>query len=306
MIKLFFTVACIMGAYVGTDAQKPDSAYLMIHYKFSFIRDTTNRTHPYTENMVLFLGRNASSYRSYDAIVADQQFKKAYADAVASSPDGHAMINRHGGGSGTQYYQYPGAHTLLIKDGLMFNDYLIESALPDIDWKIGNDTATFGGLHCQKAMGHFRGRDYIAWFCPDLPVHTGPWKLNGLPGVIVDARDTKNEVVFAFDGVESTVASPMGPSVTGNTDEKDLPPILRGLNYNPNLIVPPKGLVKTTQKEFDKLKAAMDKDPQGFAQAANVANESSANAGGLKQDHIMVAPKGSGPVVNNAIELPEQ
>jgi GLPGLI family protein len=67
---------------------------------------------------------------------------------------------------------------------------------PLIDWKISSDTATFGGLHCQKATGHFKGRDYTAWFCPDLPVHTGPWKLNGLPGVIVDAHDAKNEVVF--------------------------------------------------------------------------------------------------------------
>jgi hypothetical protein len=138
-------------------------------------------------------------------------------------------------------------------------------------------------------------------------VHTGPWKLNGLPGVIVDARDTKNEVVFAFDGVEKTVPSPpKGQGIGGNTDEKDLPPILRGLNDDPNLIQPPARVIKTTQKEFDKLRAAMEKDPEAYAQAINAANSRS---DGPKMDQVMIrrSPNGnSGPVMNNPIELPEK
>jgi GLPGLI family protein len=276
----------------------------MVHYKFTHVRDTTTRAHPYTENMVLFVGKSASAYRSYDGLVADQQFKKAYAEAVANSPDGHLNINRRGAGSGTQYYQYPNEQKMFTKDNLMMGDYLIEGHMPVVDWKISGDTATFGGLHCQKATGHFRGRDYLVWFCPDLPVHAGPWKLNGLPGVIVDARDTRNEVLFTFDGVEKTVPSPpKDPSTAGNTDEKDLPPILRGLNDDPNLIQPPAKSIKTTQKEFDRLRQTMEKDPAAFAQAINVANSKS---DGPKMDHIMVGPKGTAPVFNNPIELPEK
>jgi len=295
----------LLVAFIGAQAQKPDTAWLMVHYKFIHVRDTANREHPYTENTVLFIGKSASAYRSYDGLVADQQFKKAWAEAVAASPDGQPRINRMGRGSGTQYYQYPAEQKLLTKDFVMVNEYLIEGLLPAINWKIGGDTATFGGLHCQKAAGHFKGRDYIVWFCPDLPVHSGPWKLNGLPGVIVDARDTKNEVVFAFDGVEKTFpASPKVQSESGSTDEKDLPPILRGLNDDPNVIQPPARLVKTTQKEFDKLRATMQKDPAAFAQALNAANEKS---DGPKMDHIVAGPKrAGGPVLNNPIELPEK
>ena len=295
----------LLVAFIGAQAQKPDTAWLMVHYKFIHVRDTANREHPYTENTVLFIGKSASAYRSYDGLVADQQFKKAWAEAVAASPDGQPRINRMGRGSGTQYYQYPAEQKLLTKDFVMVNEYLIEGLLPAINWKIGGDTATFGGLHCQKAAGHFKGRDYIVWFCPDLPVHSGPWKLNGLPGVIVDARDTKNEVVFAFDGVEKTFpASPKVQSESGSTDEKDLPPVLRGLNDDPNVIQPPARLVKTTQKEFDKLRATMQKDPAAFAQALNAANEKS---DGPKMDHIVAGPKrAGGPVLNNPIELPEK
>ena len=309
MKKQLLLAVFLLAALIGAEAQKPDSAGLMVHYKFSHIRDTTHPELPYTENMVLFIGKSASAYRSYDGLVTDQQFKKAWAEAAAASPDGQPRINRMGRGSPTQYFQYPNEKKLFTKDVIMVNAYLIESPIPAIDWTISGDTATFGGLHCQKATGHFKGRDYTVWFCPDLPVHTGPWKLNGLPGVIVDARDAKNEVIFQFDGVEKTVAaSAKIQSETGSTDDNDLPPVLRGLNDDPNLIVPPARTTKTTQKEFDKLRETMMKDPAAFAQALNAANS---QGDGPKQDHIMVrvAPKGAGPagpVINNPIELPEK
>lgn len=304
MKKQLLLAVSLLTIIIGAEAQKPDTAWLMIHYKFTHIMDTTNRAYDLKENSVLLVGKSASVYRSYDGLLADQQFKKAYAEAVASSPDGQPRgINRSSRGSRSQYFQYPGEQKLLTKDALMVNDYLIEGPMPVINWKISNDTATFGGLHCQKATGHFKGRDYIVWFCADLPVHTGPWKLNGLPGVIVDAHDTKNEVVFKFDGVEKTVPLPKGQSIGGNTDEKDLPPILRGLNDDPNIIVPPARLTKTTQKEFDKLRVAMEKDPEAFAQAIN------STISDPKADHVMIRtmPKGEiGPVMNNPIELPEK
>jgi len=303
MKKQLLLAVVLLAAFISAGAQKPDTAWLMVHYKFTHVRDTTNRDHPLTENMVLLIGKSASVYRSYDGLVTYQQFKKAYAEAVAASPDGNPRINRTGRGSPIQYYQYPAAQKLLTKDVVMVNEYLIEGPMPAIDWTISGDTATFGGLHCQKATGHFRGRDYIVWFCPDLPVHTGPWKLNGLPGVIVDAHDTKNEVVFAFDGVEKTTPSLKIQSIA-DKDEKDIPPIARDLNDDPNLIVPPARLVKATQQEFDKLHETMMKDPAAFAQALNAANS---HSDGPKMDHIVAGPKhAGGPVLNNPIELPEK
>ena len=290
-------------AALGAFAQKTDTARMLIHYKFTWVRDTTNRAHPYTENMVLYFGKNASAYRSYDGVVYKAQFKKAFAEAAAASPDGRPMINRHGVGTPVEYYQYPNAQKLVIMDQLMVNSYVIDGPMPVIRWKTSRDTATFGGLHCQKATCHFEGRNYTVWFCPDLPVHTGPWKLNGLPGVIVDARDAKNEVIFKFDGVEK--ATPNPPKTEPAVAEKDLPPIVRDLDDDMNLITPPSRAIKTTPKEFDKLKAAMEKDPQAFADGLMAGNRASGDA---PMDHIMVkkGPGPMGPVINNPMELPEK
>ena len=51
---------------VDVAAQQPDTAQVLVHYKFSHLRDTTNRGNPYTENMVLLIGKRAGVYRSYD------------------------------------------------------------------------------------------------------------------------------------------------------------------------------------------------------------------------------------------------
>jgi GLPGLI family protein len=303
MKKQLLIATALLGAFINAEAQKTDTARVLVHYKFTHVRDTTNRAHPYTENMVLYVGKSAGAYRSYDGIVYKAQFKKAFAEAAAASPDGNARINRRGVGTPVEYYQYPNEQKLYTKDQL-FNSYFIDGPMPAIAWKISSDTTTFGGLHCQEATCHFKGRDYVAWFCPDLPVHIGPWKLNGLPGVIVDAHDAKNEVVFKFDGFEKAVPA---PPKTGSADA-DVPPILRDLDDDMNLIGTPPRTIKTTQKEFDKMKETMQKDPEGFAQAMNAGNHASAQAGGEKMDNIRVI-KGSGrrsPGTNNPIELPEK
>ena len=304
MKKQLLLAVTFLATYITAEAQKPDTARMLIHYKFTWVRDTTSRANPYTENMVLYVGKSAGAYRSYDGIVYKAQFKKAFAEAAAASPDGHPMINRRGVGTPIEYYQYPNERKLLTKDELLMNSYAIVGPMPAIDWKTSGDTATFGGLHCQKATCYFKGRDYTVWFCPDLPVHTGPWKLNGLPGVIVDARDTKNEVVFKFDGVEK--ASPTPPGSGPAVAEKDQPPILRDLDDDLNLIAPPARAIKTTQKEFDKVKKTMQKDPQAFADGVEASQRAS---GDSPMDHILVkgVPGGPiGPVLNNPMELPEK
>jgi GLPGLI family protein len=302
MKKQLLLAIALLATCITAEAQKTDTARMLIHYKFTWLRDTTNKATPYTENMVLYVGQSAGAYRSYDGIVYKAQFKKAFAEAAAASPDGNVRINRRGVGTNVEYYQFPNEKKIFMKDQLMMNSYLVDGPMPAIDWKTSGDTASFGGLHCQKATCHFKGRAYTAWFCPDLPVHIGPWKLNGLPGVIVDARDAKNEVVFKFDGVEK--ATPTPPKSQPVAAEKDQPPILRDLDDDMNLIGSPPRTIKTTQKEFDKLQESMKKDPQAFAQAMNASQR--ADGDGPKMDHIKVGPRFMGPMINNPIELPEK
>ncbi|MES2113129.1 MAG: GLPGLI family protein [Bacteroidota bacterium] len=308
--KIFFLIFTFsMGALRGMAQDKPEMAQAIIHYKFSHVRDTTNRQDLYNENMILFLGSHSSAYKSYDKKMADALVRKQIQEQMANNPGGNVRIMRgKNSGSNTEYYQFA-ADGKLVRRERLINSYLIEEPMPAISWKIENDTASFGGLHCQKATTHFKGRDYIAWFCPDLPFRCGPWKLNGLPGVIVDAHDTKNEVVFKFDGVEK-VTPEATAAVAGNSNPQQQPLLMFGGDDpgDPNMIQLPSGAIKTTDKEYTDLRAAMQKDPNAFANAAMGAAGAGPQGGPggngpQMKMNIKVAP---GPVINNPIELPEK
>lgn len=74
--------------------------------------------------------------------------------------------------------------------------YLIQENLPGFDWQINNETKEIMGYTAQKAITHFRGRDYEAWFAPEINLQDGPWKFYGLPGLILEIKSTDNFVEF--------------------------------------------------------------------------------------------------------------
>jgi GLPGLI family protein len=63
------------------------------------------------------------------------------------------------------------------------------------------------------AKGFVRGRDYTVWFAPDIPVSAGPWKLWGLPGLIVEARSDDGRVYFVLTSLQATAEYPAEPVV---------------------------------------------------------------------------------------------
>lgn len=62
------------------------------------------------------------------------------------------------------------------------------------DWTLVKEEKEVAGLSCQKATTSFRGREYTVWYTTSIPISVGPWKFNGLPGLIVSVTDNKNDV----------------------------------------------------------------------------------------------------------------
>ncbi len=60
--------------------------------------------------------------------------------------------------------------------------------LSEMEWEIVEDsTKNILGYECMMARSDYHGRNWTAWFTPDLPIQEGPWKLRGLPGLILGA-----------------------------------------------------------------------------------------------------------------------
>jgi GLPGLI family protein len=70
------------------------------------------------------------------------------------------------------------------------------------------------GYNCKKAQTQFRGREWLVWYTMDIPISEGPWKLCGLPGMILQAEDRKGLFTFCCIGIKSHVNEPLVPIFT--------------------------------------------------------------------------------------------
>lgn len=228
-----FSILLIMSCSTSVLGQKSDTIRAVITYAFSHLRDL-NDSKPYTENMDLFLGASSSWYKSGDKAKSDSimmaNFEASGFKEMTAIP---AIVE--------EIFLDFADQKILIKDRF-FDDYLLADEWPAIDWQISGETRIISGMNCQQATGEWRGRTYIAWFSSELPYRAGPWKLNGLPGLIIEAHDVDKSILFNFAGFRTI---PEG---------KD------------NIQFPTKG-IKTTATEFRKMKEAARQNMMGSINA---------------------------------------
>lgn len=92
-------------------------------------------------------------------------------------------------GTFTQYYKFL---QTIIGNGML--------EMPG--WTMTDEEKEIAGYACRKATAHYLGRDWTAWFTEEVPSQAGPWLLWGLPGLIVEARDADNYIIFKLTGIE--------------------------------------------------------------------------------------------------------
>jgi GLPGLI family protein len=77
----------------------------------------------------------------------------------------------------------------LFESQFLKNKFDVIEDTPKFKWVITKDTKFINKYLCKKATTEFRGRKYEVWYTEKIPVSIGPWKFNGLPGLILVAED---------------------------------------------------------------------------------------------------------------------
>lgn len=68
----------------------------------------------------------------------------------------------------------------------------------DLTWKIEDETKFILGMKSQKATTSYGGREWIAWFTNEIPLQEGPYVFQGLPGLVTEIYDVKNDFHFSL------------------------------------------------------------------------------------------------------------
>lgn len=235
ILKSISFAVLLFAALPRAGAQDADVALAKAYYQFSHIRDTTKAGSPAISEMVLYMGEKGSLYRG----VQDEESKPLLHQAKGGSLATFDIIEE----SSAQVFLAGKSHRV---ERIIDNKYIITEDQPHIDWQLHEDVKMIEGYEAQKATALFGGRFYTAWFTPDIPFSYGPWKLQGLPGLILEARDSKNEVVFEFRGFQII---PEGEAV-----KIALPQSFK--------------FRKVTHEQFEKIYVGFLADPMGFMKAS--------------------------------------
>lgn len=88
-----------------------------------------------------------------------------------------------------QYFDFAGMSLLTYDEPIIKN------------WRLVDEEKVISTINCRKAEVTFKGRNWIAWYSPDIPFPFGPMKFSGLPGLIIKITDDKGD--FDFELVKS-------------------------------------------------------------------------------------------------------
>ena len=74
-----------------------------------------------------------------------------------------------------------------VRDAIPPSIYETQEKRKPIKWTLNDNTLTVAGYLCKTAVCQLHGRKWTVCYAEDIPTTAGPWKLGGLPGLIVEA-----------------------------------------------------------------------------------------------------------------------
>lgn len=172
-------------------------------------RDTAKPDSVYREDMVLFVGSNSALFASYKKLQENKAMKDRMDNMNYNLSDAPLDVSDSPVTIPQEYLTFFDQQYFVACEYYARHYWYIDS-LPMPNWEIHTDTQEIQGLSCFRAEATVAGRRWEVWFTPDFAVPTGPWLLRGLPGLIVEARDSKGEVSYILTGYEgATVENPI-------------------------------------------------------------------------------------------------
>ena len=179
-------------------------------YNYTWLHDTTRTLDDdatTSDRMLLQIAPDGlSKFSSYTNLAVDSLIISSTREQIVNAAiDGKLKA----GEFMTIYKNYPNAGSLTHTEKICRDWFRYEEPMPDFHWELTDSVVTILGYECRGAQCDFRGRHWTAFYCEDIPVMEGPWKLCGLPGLIMLAEADGGEYTFECVGINSHANRPL-------------------------------------------------------------------------------------------------
>lgn len=207
-----------------------DTTRFVVSYRMLY-QQRPESEHPKEDLLLLEVGSRVTRFYSYRTWQTDS--------LVRVTPPEQVLANLGSFHSGVrdELFRDQAAGRLTHIDQIGMDYLLYTEPLPAIDWELEEGERTILGYACHRARCAFRGRNYEAWYAPEIAVSAGPWKFGGLPGLILAIKDDAGVLDLEATGVEQRVE----------------PIRMTDRNY-----------MKTNRRKYRELKQKMMTDPVGY------------------------------------------
>ncbi|GAA5093449.1 hypothetical protein GCM10023210_24010 [Chryseobacterium ginsengisoli] len=151
-------------------------------YEYHFKTDSTS-TEKRNANMVLDINPQNVKFYNYEYVKTDS-INKTRGESSSIWDDTPAVIRKKNSNVNSNYV-------------LVQNIFVVDTE-DKINWNLSNETKISGNYTLQKATTRFGGRNWTAWFTKDINLNEGPYKFRGLPGLIFEIYDDKDNFRFSL------------------------------------------------------------------------------------------------------------
>lgn len=177
-----------------------DSTLLTVTYRMNFIRDTVRRE-TLADQMILQIGERYSKFYSQRTFLDDMAYTD-FETGKTAREEGYGI-------DGKVYIDWDmifdlSKRTVTTVHRMPYEDEVsrfYSEPMPALRWEYAEGADSVCGYACRIARTRYAGRLWEVRYTTDIPLNFGPWKLSGLPGLILKAADSTGEYGFVCEGL---------------------------------------------------------------------------------------------------------
>lgn len=197
-LTLLYTIVCTSPV---ARAQVKEKVQLRVHYTTKFYQ-FEGQKQALEDEAILDIGNKISHFYGLNNV--QRELIKEQVLAQGGSPgDVMNASERAGYPRSNLNYQvwknYPSANVLTFTEKT-FKHLRYTEPMTKPKWTLVPKDSIIADYHCQQAEANYLGRHWTVWFATEVPYRDGPWKLYGLPGLILHAEES--EGLFSFSCIQ--------------------------------------------------------------------------------------------------------
>lgn len=199
-------LSIFQGSVPETETLAPETMEFVYDYRWCVDTTASLQENYDSDNMLLQIGPGAlSKFSSYKNLAVDSLIMRSSPDQIAQAAMDGKLSN---GEFMTIYKNYPEGR-LTHTEKICQDWFRYDEEMPALDWELTDSVTTVLGYECQSARCSFRGREWTVFYTEEIPIMDGPWKLHGLPGLIMKASDAEGHYTFECIGIKSKADRPV-------------------------------------------------------------------------------------------------